>query len=891
MLEKKRNGVMQQQIEKIKLYARQSNEEVLSELHTSSSGLSEEQAINHQEQYGENKVSHGNGDTKVKQFIEAFVTPFTVVLVVLAIASFMTDWVFSAPQDRSVATTVIMLLMVIISGSMSFFQSRRSSNAVDSLMKMIQVTTNVIRQGKSFEIATEKVVVGDIISLSAGDMVPADMRLLQTKDLFASTSSLNGESAPVEKIATAKPKNNEDYLSYQNMAYSGTNIVSGSALGVVVGVGSKTVFGQIAGELSTKSKQVTAFDKGIQSTSWLLIRFMLVVAPLVFLINGLLKGSWLDALIFAIATAVGLTPEMLPVIVTSNLVKGSVEMSKHGTIMKNIDAIQNLGSATVLTTDKTGTLTQDKVVLEYHYDLNHTEKPKVLTYAYLNSYYQTGLKNLMDKAIIAEAGKELDTDQIKSDYRKIDEIPFDFKRRRMSVVVENSDDERLLVTKGAAEEMLEVSRYYEIDGEVKKLDNTMRDKILKQIESLNEDGLRVILLAYQKNPRPAGAFSVADERDLIILGNLSFLDPPKESTKQALEQLKIDGIDVKILTGDNELITRAVAKQVGLNVDKIYSGQELEDKSTDELAKIVESHNIFVKLTPAHKSMIIRQLRANGHTVAFMGDGINDAPAMKEADVGISVDTAVDIAKESADVILLKKDLKVLDTGVRLGRKVFGNTMKYIKMTSSSNFGNIFSVVFASLFLPFLPMQPLQLLLLNMIYDISCLVIPFDVMSEKYLETPRSWSTKGLKKFMFYFGPTSSVFDILTFAFLFFILGPAMLGHTYFDLNQAQQLQFMMMFNTGWFIESLWTQEMVIHALRDKRIPFIQTKASFPLMVSTIGAGIIGTIIPYLNFGKDLGFELLPISYLFFVLLMLVLYFVLVTIVKKRYLKHEDELI
>ena len=785
-----------------------------------------------------------------------------------------------------------MIIMVLISGITSFIQNVKTSDAVDSLLNMVSVTTNVKRAGEDKELPTKDVVVGDIINLAAGDLVPADMYLLKSKDLFCSASSLNGESSPVEKMADQKPKGSDNYLDYPNILYEGTNIVSGSGMGVVFATGDKTVFGNLARTLAQNKNKETTFDIGIKNVSKILLIMTAVIAPLVFLINGLTKGDWLNALIFAIATAVGLTPEMLPVIVTSNLVKGSVEMAKHETIVKRMNSIQNFGSADILCTDKTGTLTQDKVVLERHYNLNLEEKPKVLELSYLNSYYQTGMKDLIDKAVIDAAQGELDTKKINQNYRKIDEIPFDFKRRRMSVVVINQQHEHILVTKGAAEEMLACSNRVEIDGAISPLDEDQRQKILTEIDEMNQDGLRVVLLGYKKNPAPVGEFSIDDENELILVGFLAFLDPPKDSAKAALTALKEDGITVKILTGDNEAVTRNVGKQVGLNIDRVYQGKDLENKTDAELKQMVQACDVFVKLSPQQKAQIIDLLRQDGHTVAYMGDGINDAPAMKAADVAISVDTAVDIAKKSADIILLHKDLMILEKGVQIGRQVFGNTMKYIKITLSSNFGNILSILVASSFLPFLPMLPIQLLILDLMYGTSCLSIPFDTMNKHYLSEPRKWSTKKLPKFMFYFGPTSSIFDIITFALLFFMVCPQVTGTIYAAASTTQKLIFSAIFCTGWFIESLWTQEMVIHALRDPKLPFIKQHATAIVTWATIGMAVVGTVLPFITpIVKAIKFGPIPMYFLAIVFLLLILYIALTTLVKKWYLKSEKYLI
>lgn len=875
-----------------KQIARQGKNEVLKQLHTTINGLNPVQAKQRLEQDGLNEVSNKEHHPKLHFLIDAFMTPFTGVLLFLAGLSFLTNYVFVPADQKDLSTVIIMIMMVLISGITSFVQNVKTSDAVDSLLNMVSVTTNVKRAGEDKELPTKDVVVGDIINLAAGDLVPADMYLLKSKDLFCSASSLNGESSPVEKMADQKPKESDNYLDYPNILYEGTNIVSGSGMGVVFATGDKTVFGNLARTLAQNKNKETTFDIGIKNVSKILLIMTAVIAPLVFLINGLTKGDWLNALIFAIATAVGLTPEMLPVIVTSNLVKGSVEMAKHETIVKRMNSIQNFGSADILCTDKTGTLTQDKVVLERHYNLNLEEKPKVLELSYLNSYYQTGMKDLIDKAVIDAAQGELDTKKINQNYQKIDEIPFDFKRRRMSVVVMNQQHEHILVTKGAAEEMLACSNRVEIDGAISPLDEDQRQKILTEIGMMNQDGLRVVLLGYKKNPAPVGEFSIDDENELILVGFLAFLDPPKDSAKAALTALKEDGITVKILTGDNEAVTRNVGNQVGLNIDQVYQGKDLENKTDAELKQMVQVCDVFVKLSPQQKAQIIDLLRQDGHTVAYMGDGINDAPAMKAADVAISVDTAVDIAKKSADIILLHKDLMILEKGVQIGRQVFGNTMKYIKITLSSNFGNILSILVASSFLPFLPILPIQLLILDLMYGTSCLSIPFDTMNRHYLSEPRKWSTKKLPKFMFYFGPTSSIFDIITFALLFFVVCPQVTGTSYVAASATQKLIFSAIFCTGWFIESLWTQEMVIHALRDPKLPFIKQHATAIVTWATIWMAVVGTVLPFSTpIAKAIKFGPIPMYFLAIVFLLLILYIALTTLVKKWYLKSEKYLI
>lgn len=858
----------------------------LARLHASAEGLSTKQALINRKEYGSNEIENRHQESKLHFLIEAFITPFTIVLLLLMVILILTNLL---PNQKNLGDIVIIAAMIIIAGITSFVQNIKTSDTVDSLLKMVSVTTNVKRDGEDQELPTDQVVVGDVINLSAGDMVPADMRLLYSKDLFCTTSSINGDYEPKEKIANKPPRFNgvNDYLDYPNILYEGTTIVSGSGRGVVFATGEHTLFGKIVEQVNKKQIRKNTFNIGIKSVTKLLLIMTLIASALIFVINGLTKGNWEESLVFAIAVAVGLTPELLPVIVTSNLVKGSKEMAKHGTIIKRLNAVQKFASSDVLCTEKTGMLTQDKVVLERHYDLTMQETNRVLQLAYLNAYYQTGMKDLIDDAVIDAAGDELDVSEIQRDYNKIDEIPFDYNRRRMSVVVANSDQnhgEHLLVTKGAAEQMLAVSNQVELNGKVLPLTDERRQIILEQIEDMNDDGLRVLLLGYKENPAPVGEFSVKDEKNLILVGFLTFLDPPKESARASLAKLKQDGLTIKILTGDNEAVTRALGLQVGLKVDTIYSAQDFEGKSEQELAKMVDESNLFVELTPELKTKIIRLLKKNGHVVSYMGDKNNDALAMREADVGISVDDAVDIAKESSSIILLHKDLNVLEEGIKNSRNTFGNIMKYFKVLLAANFGNVISLLLGSLLLPFLPIQPLQLLVLNLIYGLSCLAIPFDRMPKDYLHEPRKWSFKNMPEFMLTFGPASSVFDLITFAVLYFVICPRLAG--------GNQALFAAFFNTGWFIENLWIAEMVIHTLRDRRLAFIRQHASGIVTLVTFGAAIIGTLLPDTALGKMLGFVFfMPASYLTFVFILIIGYLLLTSLIKYIYLKHKKFLI
>lgn len=870
------------------LMARKTIENLFDTFQTSKKGLSEGQAIRARNEYGDNKISYGKKTPFFIEMVKAYITPFTLVLIGLGITSFITDVVIVAPEDRDFFGSSIIFAMVLISGTMTLIQSVRSNQAAEKLKSLVKVTATVKRKNKYDEIPMEEIVCGDIVKLSAGDMIPADIRLIATKDLFISQSALTGESYPVEKRSEAIITQNHSETSYENMVYMGSNVISGSAEGVVIGTGNRTLFGNVAGSLSSKPIQ-TSFETGIRKTSFLFIKFMALMAPTVIVINGFTKGDWMEAFLFGLSVAVGLTPEMLPMIVTTNLVKGATAMAKKGTVIKNLNSIQNFGAIDVLCTDKTGTLTQDKIILEYHLDLSGEEDDRVLRHAYLNSYYQTGLKNLLDVAIIDAAKEELDTKEIR--YKKVDEIPFDFERRRMSVVVEDTSGKTQMITKGAIEEMLSISSFVDFRGTVTELTDEVRQEILKKVSELNEDGLRVIGVAQKTNPSVVGEFSVADESEMVLIGYLAFLDPPKETTKQALETLKTHGVGVKVLTGDNALVTQSVCKQVGLGAEKLISGEDIANISDQELSQLVEKYNVFVKLNPQQKQQITRILRENGHTVGFLGDGINDAPAMKAADVGISVDTAVDIAKESADVILLEKDLMILERGIISGRETFGNIMKYIKATASSNFGNMFSVLVASTFLPFLPMLPLQILFLNLIYDISCVSIPWDHMDREYLDEPKRWEASSIGKFMIWLGPTSSVFDITTYLLMYFVICPAVIGGEFHTLTPTQQVAFIAVFHAGWFVESLWSQTLVLHALRTPKIPFIQSSGSF-IMTSVTSLGIlIGTILPFTNFGQSLGLAALPTDYWLWLAATIVAYLALVTIVKRFYIHRYKELL
>ncbi len=872
MIKKIQKNVFEQNIKnELITYSKLNQSEILKELKSDiKKGLSTEYAEDWQDENGFNEVNHGEVHHWYKGLFDSFFNPFSIVLIILAIISFIT-------KDMTAAFTI--LFLVFLSGIIKFIQEEKSNNASEKLKSMISTTATVLRDGRKKEIPIAEIVKGDIIFLSAGDIIPADLKILEAKDLFISQSSLTGESEPIEKFASLskeKTKNTpKSPLELDNLCFMGTNVVSGTGTAIVVNIGTNTYFGSMA-KLIVKSKAKTSFDKGVSSVSWFLIRFMIVMVILVFLINGYTKNNWLEAFLFAISIAVGLTPEMLPVIVSANLAKGAVGMSGKRTIVKNLNSIQNFGAMDILCSDKTGTLTENTVVLQYHLNIDGKEDLRVLRHAYLNSNFQTGLKNLLDIAIIDKA-MENNLYSLNFEYKKIDELPFDFMRRRMSVLLEDKNGKVQLITKGALTEMLQVCKWVEYNGEVVELTEDMKKKAKETALKLNEEGMRVLALAQKNNIDMTKVITKDVEKDMVLMGYLSFLDPPKQSAKSAIQSLKEYNVRVKVLTGDSEIIAKHVCKAVGIQNHKdVITGSEIDDITDEELKVKVEKIDIFAKLSPQQKLRIIKVLKDDGHTVGFMGDGINDAPAMKEADVAISVDTAVDIAKESADIILLKKDLNVLVNGVIEGRKIFCNIIKYIKMTISSNFGNMFSVLFASAFLPFLPMLPVQILLLNIFYDLSQMTIPWDNIDDDYIKVQRKWDAKSIMKFMLWVGPTSSICDILLFLIMFNILGwnnPAI------ALNVS-------LFQTGWFVGSMITQTIIIYLIRTEKIPFLQSNPSVYVFFSTTVAMLITIVLPYLKFGNYLDLTGLPWNYYGWLFAIVALYIILVQLVKTIYIKR-----
>ena len=878
--------------ERLELAMMQPTAELLTQVGSSPRGLSPEQVEANRETYGENVITKANQATLWQKIYESIINPFTVILLIIALVSLVTNVILAEPGEQDPTTPIIIIILVIVSGAIRFFQELKSDQAASNLSSLIVNTATVIRDGQESEVPIDELVVGDLVKLSAGDMLPADVLLLESRDFFVQQSSLTGESDSVEKKAYPLPGDsqaNKSPLEAEQLVFMGSNVVSGSAIALVLVTGNHTLIGRIEKTLNTYDEP-TSFEKEMNSISWLLIRLMLVLVPVVFVINGLTDSDWLEAGVFALSVAVGLTPEMLPMIITASLAKGSVIMAKEKVVIKKLNAIQDLGAIDILCTDKTGTLTQDEIILEYPLDIHAQLDLGVLKVAYLNSYFQTGLKNLLDRAIIGRTEKEAleheDLRDLASRYKKIDELPFDFERRRMSVIVQEASQVRM-VTKGALEEMLSISNYVQDEGQIIALTDKIRADVLQAVSDLNDQGLRVLGVCYKNYDNPDHAFTVEDESDMILMGYLAFLDPPKPSAAPAIQALREHGVATKILTGDNEKVARTVCEKVGLDVNHILLGTEIDTMTDEVLGELVEDITIFAKLSPDQKARIIRLLKAKGHKVGYMGDGINDAPSLRVSDVGISVDTAVDIAKEVADVILLDKDLLVLEKGLIEGRKVYANMTKYIKMTVSSNFGNIFSLLFASVFLPFLPMAPVHLIVLNLVYDLSCIALPFDNVDPEFLKEPRAWSAKSIARFMAWMGPTSSIFDIITFMVMFFLIGPMITGTSYFEsVNPAY---FLMVFQTGWFIQSMWSQTMVIYMLRSPKLPFVQSLPAFSLVVTSLFAVFAVTILPYTPLAGALKLAPLNAPYFVALLLIIVAYMALVTVVKSAYIKRYNE--
>lgn len=862
-------------------------EQVYDKLKASKQGLSAEVVAHRQKKYGKNVIEHEKRTNPTKLFISAFINPFIGILTILVVISFVIDVLMAEAGEQDWTTIIIITTMVLFSAILRFVQELKAGRSSDALLKMVTNTCYAERPGGG-EIPVEELVPGDLVWLSAGDMIPADLRIVGAKDFFVSQSSLTGESDSIEKVPdlhsrTDNEEGNGSVIDLQNLAFMGSNVVSGTAIGIVYATGNSTYLGTIAKSIAGHRAE-TAFDKGISKVSLLLIRFMLVMVPFVFLVNGITKGDWFEAFIFAVSIAVGLTPEMLPMIVTANLAKGAVRMSKKKVIVKDLNAIQNFGAMNILCTDKTGTLTRDKVELVRYINADGKEDKarRILRHAFFNSYFSTGIKNLMDKAIVEhvnELGKPLDV--LVEDYQKVDEIPFDFTRRRMSVVVEDKQGKRQIITKGAVEEMISICSHCELDGQIIPMTGNMHTMAMNIVHEMNHNGMRVLAVAQKSFVEKAGEFSVDDEQEMVLIGYLAFLDPPKESAAAAIEQLNQCGVEVKVLSGDNDAVVRTIAKQVGLKTPGGNGREELRcitgpafEKMTDEEKVLAVNYNqVFAKLTPHQKTEIIKLLQDADNTVGFLGDGINDAAALRQSDIGISVDSAVDIAKESADIILLEKDLMVLEQGVISGRETFGNIVKYIKMTASSNFGNMFSVLAASAFLPFLPMLSIHLIVQNLLYDISQTAIPFDSMDKEFLMKPRKWDSSDLSRFMIFIGPISSIFDIATYLVMWYVFG-------------CQSPEAQTLFQSGWFIEGLLSQTLIVHMIRTRRIPFFQSTAAKPLMIMTMVIMAIGVAIPFSPFGAYIGLVPLPLSYFPWLIGILGCYCVLTQLIKTWYIRR-----
>ena len=852
--------------------SRADEKSIRSQLQTSLEGLDPAEAEVRFASTGPNLIAKEGRPSVMRELWGRARNPLNALLISLAIVSYFLG---------DIRAAVVIAIMVVLAITTAFVQEHRSNDAAAKLRAMVKTTASVKRRGAAArtgedqshgftEIAIERLVPGDIVRLSAGDMIPADLRLISAKDLFINQSALTGEAMPSEKSASPYKDEILDPFDLPNFCFMGGSVVSGFGTGVIVHTGGKTYFGQLADKIAGQ-RELTSFDKGVNRFTWLMIRFILVMVPLVLVINGLTKGDWLEALLFAVAVAVGLTPEMLPMIVTVNLAKGAIAMSKKRVIVKRLHAIQNFGAMDVLCTDKTGTLTQDRIILKLHLDIRGNDSERVLEFAYLNSHYQSGLKNLLDVAVLqhVELGKNL---HLQHQYENIDEIPFDFVRRRLSVILSREDGSHVLICKGAVEEVFSVCKHYELGGELGTLDATHLKAAQAETAELNEDGFRVVAIAYKEITDLKKSYSVEDESDLTLLGYIAFLDPPKESAGAAIAALMKSGVAVKIITGDNEIITRKICREVGLAVDRIVLGPEIEPMSESALAELAENTAVFAKVSPAQKARVIGALHSKGHVVGYMGDGINDSPALKAADVGISVDTAVDIAKESADIILLEKSLMVLQEGVIEGRKVFGNITKYIKMGASSNFGNMFSVLGASIFLPFLPMLPIQVLTNNLLYDFSQTAIPTDNVDEDYLAVPRKWDIGNIFKFMVFIGPISSIFDYATFFTMLYV----------FDSWNNPSL-----FQTGWFVESLLTQTLIIHIIRTAKIPFLQSRASGPLIATSVIICMVGIALPFTFVGQEaLKFTPLPDLYWPIIAAFLLTYATLTHLVKTWFVRR-----
>ncbi|MBS5857535.1 MAG: magnesium-translocating P-type ATPase [Clostridium sp.] len=843
-----------------------SKDEFIKKHNLNVNGLSSSEALENNRKYGLNEIKQSKSKKWYNYFFDSLFSPFNIILLGIVLLLCYTD--IYLPETPSYSNIIVILILITASTFLDFFEEYRSNKAAENLKELVATTCTVIRDGKEISIPMKNVTLNDIVLLSAGSMIPADLRIIESKDLYVGQSSLTGESDAIKKLPETEITNSEiDTISeLDTICFMGTNVISGSAKGSVIKIGDSTYFGKIAHTI-TSGKPKTAFQKGIESISKLLIRFMLIMIPIVFLLN-FQKHDNITAFTFAVAIAITITPLLLPVILSSCLSKGAVRMSKKKTIVKKLDAIQNFGAMNILCTDKTGTLTEDKIVLEKYLDINGNEDLRVLKHAFLNSYFQTGLKGNIDEAVI-KRGLEHNMSEISSQYTKIDEIPFDFSRRRLSIVVQDKSQKKQLITKGAVEEILNICTMVDYRGTVSPLTKEIKENITKITKQLNHDGLRVVAVCQKNDITDISNFDVKDEKNMVLLGFIGFLDPPKESAKESILKMNSAGIRVIVLTGDNAEVTKSVCDRVGIKSRKIILGNQIDKLSDLGVIRLLKKNNIFAKLSPIQKARIVRLLKDSGNVVGYMGDGINDSPSLTNSDVGISVDTAVDIAKESADIILLEKDLNVLLDGVTEGRKTFVNLMKYIKMATSFNFGEVLSVIVASIALPFLPETPIQLLVESLLYDFGQMTLPFDNVDNDMIKKPKTFSIKSLKNFMLFMGPISSIFDLVVFATLWFIFG----------IREAATFQ------TVWFSYSIVSNLIGMHIIRTSKIPFIQSNAHKMVYFSSILLIIIGLIVPFTTLGSIIG--LVPIAFKYIVMIFVITFFycILALFAKKIYIR------
>lgn len=871
-------------------YAHTEITDLLNDFHITREGYSENQVKSSRLMYGSNQFSGYPRDTTAHRLAKAFINPFTVILFVLAVISFITDVLLASNFSRNVTTVLIILCMLLISGIVRFIQEMRSKRIADHLADLLNSTVTVYRSNKWMEIPSPDLVVGDTVCFTAGDRIPADIRLTEARDLFISESMITGESAIFEKNACVLASDHSlSYREYPNIAFMGSTVIGGTGRGVVLAVGKDTVYG---GFIQPGTDSKNRFNEGANSIAWVLIRFMAVLIPIVFIANGLTNGNWVSAFLFALSVAVGLTPEMLPMVITACLAKGSAAMESKQTVVKNINAMQGFGSMDVLCVDKTGTLTVDTLWLEYYMDILGNESTRVLDFAYLNSLYHTGGENHLDTAILKYhemPEQESYFSELSARYPKLDEYPFDYERKIVSVLV-NGGDSNLILVKGSVEEVFRRCRYVEYRGDKIQIEDDNITSVHAIVDEMLEDGMKVLAIAYKQTE--LRQLDPKDEQELTLLGYLAFFDSPKQTAAAAIEKLKRLNVNIKVLTGDQHEVAVSICRRLGIDTEKVLTGQELDNLTDNEQPMKIERTTVFAELSPKQKKTIVQILQTNGHTVGFLGDGMNDLPAITASDVGISVDTAAEAVRECADVILLKKDLNVLESGIREGRKSFVNMSKYIRITASSNFGNILSIVIASVFLPFFPMTSVQLLLLNLLYDILCLVLPWDHVDNDACTRPLEWSGRTLGRFMRCFGPVSSIFDIGTFAFLFFILCPEICGGSFISLPGPEAREyFISLFQTGWFLESLWTQILILHLLRTKRIPFFQSRPSAPVLIVTTLGILLFTVLTVTPVGQLIGLTALPAVYYMFLIVIVILYLLLISGVKWWFIKRHHELL